>query len=176
MTELLVAHPNYGLTRFLHARLLKERGRFDEALAELDFSEQPAILRRRPCRRNARPFEAYRGDAAAARASLQKLTEIAREDGVDTLLIAGVYARLGDVDTAIDWLEKGYGRRDNTLLSIFTSPLLKPLHGDPRFIELCRRLHYDISQPSSAHSMFGIGLSSASAIGRSSHPIATGTS
>ena len=40
MRELLVAHPNYGLTRFLHARLLKERGRFDEALAELDFSEQ----------------------------------------------------------------------------------------------------------------------------------------
>jgi len=175
MPELLVAHPNHGLSRFLHARLLKERGRFDEALAELDFSARlqytaATVLVERAS------VHAWRGDAAAARALLQNLTEIAREDSVDTLLMAGVYARLGDVDTAIDWLEKGYARRDNTLLSIFTSPLLKPLHADPRFIELCRRLHYDISQPGSAHSMFGIGLSSASAIGRSSHPIATGTS
>jgi serine/threonine protein kinase/Flp pilus assembly protein TadD len=39
MDDLLVAHPNFGLTRFLHARLLKEQGKFDEALAELQFSE-----------------------------------------------------------------------------------------------------------------------------------------
>ncbi len=175
MRELLVAHPNYGLTRYLHARLLKERGRFDEALAELDFSERlgysaVTVLVERAS------VHAWRGDAEAARAVLRKLTEIAKEEAVDTLLIAGVYVRLGDVDAAFDWLEKGYARRDNTLLSIFTSPLLKPLHADPRFIELCRRLHYDTSQPGSAYNMFGIGLSSASAVGRSSHPIATGTS
>ena len=30
--ELLVAHPNYGFTRFLNARLLKEQGRFDKKI------------------------------------------------------------------------------------------------------------------------------------------------
>jgi tetratricopeptide (TPR) repeat protein len=185
MQELLVAHPNHNLTRFINARLLKERGRYDEALAELDFSRQlqysvVTVMVERAS------IYAYRGDSAAARALLEKLTEIATTNQpVDTLLTAGVYARLGDFDAAFEWLEKGYASRDSTLLSIATSPVLKPLHNDPRFAELCRRLHYDMSQlgsrqpgnqPGSAHNMFGIGLRSASAVGSFSHPIATGTS
>ena len=141
MNQLLVAHPNFGLTRYLHARLLKEQGKFDEALAELAFSErlQWATVTVDAERAS---IEAYRGDQSAARAHLARLTEIAERQPVDTLLIAGVYARLGDVDAAFAWLERGYARRDNTLLSIATSPVLKPLRGDSRFTDLLRRLHY----------------------------------
>lgn len=142
MTELLVAHPNFGFSRYLHARLLKERGRFDEALAELDFSERLQFSNVTTLAERA-SVEAWRGNHEGARAALRQLGEIARKQPVDTLLISGVYAKLGDRDTALSWLERGFEQRDNTLLSIATSPLLKPLHGEPRFIALCRRLHFD---------------------------------
>jgi tetratricopeptide (TPR) repeat protein len=142
MTELLVAHPNFGFSRYLHARLLKERGRFDEALAELDFSERLQFSSVTALAERA-SIEAWRGNHEGARAALEKLTEIARTQPVDTLLIAGVHAKLGDRDAALSWLERGFKQRDNTLLSIATSPLLKPLHGEPRFATLCRRLHFD---------------------------------
>jgi serine/threonine protein kinase len=142
MKELLVAHPNFGFSRYLHARLLKEQGRFDEALAELAFSEQLQYASVTVMAERA-SIEAYRGNTKAAFDILAALTEKSATQSVDTLLIAGVYAKLGDADTALTWLERGYARRDNTLLSLATSPLLKPLRSHPRFIDLRRRLGFD---------------------------------
>lgn len=141
MRELLVAHPNFGFTRFLHARLLKEQGRFGEASEELRFSESlqysfVTVVAERAS------VAAYRGDVPAARADLDYLTRISASQAVDSLLIAGVYAKLGEFDRALNWLESAYAQRDNTLLSLATSPILKPLHADPRFATLLRRLHF----------------------------------
>ena len=142
MKDLLVAYPNFGLTRFLNARLLKEEGRYDEALAELQFSQSlqyspVTVLVERAS------VEAYRGDTVHAIADLQTLDNYSQTRPVDGLLMAGVYAKLGSFDRAIDWLEKAYVRRDSTLLSIATSPVLKPLRSDPRFTNLLRRLHFN---------------------------------
>jgi tetratricopeptide (TPR) repeat protein len=142
MKELLVAYPNFGLTRFLEARLLKEQGKFEEALAELRFAESlqytpVTVLAERAS------VEAYRGNAAAARATLLRLREASKTEPVDGLLMAGVYAKLGDFDSAFELLERGYAQRDSTLLSVATSPVLKPLSGDARFAALLRRLHFE---------------------------------
>jgi tetratricopeptide (TPR) repeat protein len=142
MKDLLVAYPNFGSTRYLHARLLKEQGKFDEALAELRFSESlqftaVTLLAERAS------VAAYRGNAAEARADLQRLKEASRTQPVDGLLMAGVYAKLGDFDSAFDLLEGAYARRDSTLLSAATSPVLKALRGDSRFAALLRRLHFE---------------------------------
>jgi tetratricopeptide (TPR) repeat protein len=141
MKDLLVAYPNFGLTRFLNARLLKEQGRFDEAFAELDFAESLqyspiTILVERAS------VEAYRGHTVAALEHLRRLEKASQTGPVDGLLIAGVYAKLNYFDTAFDWLDKSYARRDSTLLSTATSPVLMPLRSDPRFKNLLRRLHY----------------------------------
>jgi tetratricopeptide (TPR) repeat protein len=141
MRELLVAYPNFGLTRFLNARLLKEQGRFDEALAELDFSESlqyspVTVLVERAS------VEAHRGRAAEALDAMRRLEKASQTKPVDGLLIAGVYACLGDAGRAFAWLEKAYARRDSTLLSLPTSPVLKPLRTDPRYLDFLRRLHY----------------------------------
>lgn len=141
MKDLLVAHPNFGLTRFLNARLLKEQGRFDEALAELQFSESlqyspVTVLVERAS------VEAYRGNSGAALEDLSLLEKASQTKPVDGLLIAGVYARLGYFDAAFEWLEGAYSRRDSTLLSLATSPVLKPLRTDPRFRSFMRRLHF----------------------------------
>lgn len=142
MKELLVAYPNFGFTRFLHARLLKEQGKFDEALEELRFSESlqyTAVT----IQAERASVEAYRGHAAKARASLRRLKEESQTQPVDGLLMAGVYAKLGDFDSAFQLLEAAYLRRDSTLLSVATSPVLKPLRGDPRYASLLRRLHFE---------------------------------
>jgi tetratricopeptide (TPR) repeat protein len=141
MDELLLAYPNYGLTRFLHARLLKEQGRFDEALAELQFSERlqyspVTVLAERAS------VEAYRGNTVEALGDLQRLDRTSRTAPVDGLLIAGVYARLGRPDDAFVWLERAYARHDTTLLSLATSPVLQPLRSDQRFAVLARLLHF----------------------------------
>jgi hypothetical protein len=39
-------------------------------------------------------------------------------------------------------LNKAYSRRDTTLLSPKTSPVLKTLHEDPRFRDFLVRLHF----------------------------------
>jgi tetratricopeptide (TPR) repeat protein len=141
MRELLIAYPNFGFTRFLNARLLKEEGRYDDALNELRFSE---ALQYAPVTVEVEraSIDAYRGQVDAARIRLDRLREMSRKQPVDTLLIAGVYARLGDANAAFDWLEEGYARRDSTVLSIATSPLLTPLHSDIRFARLMERLHF----------------------------------
>jgi len=142
MDELLVAYPNFGFTRFLHARLLKEQGRFNEALAELTVSGETLQYSPITVLAERASIEAYRGNVAQARVHLRVLKETSATQPVDNVLIAGVHARLGDLDAAFDWLERAYTRRDNTLLSLNTSPVLKPLRTDPRFALLLQRLHF----------------------------------
>ena len=69
---------------------------------------------------------------AIAQAADQKLSQLAPQ----------LDARLGRFEEAFEWLNRAYARRDTTLLSLATSPVLKPLRGDPRFAALARRLHF----------------------------------
>ncbi len=60
-------------------------------------------------------------------------------------VIAGVYARLGDKDRAFYWLEQGYEHRDRigaygSIAYIKVDHELDPLHSDPRFTDLVRRV------------------------------------
>jgi tetratricopeptide (TPR) repeat protein len=141
MKELLVAYPNFGFARFLHARLLKEKGRYDDALEELGFSQRLQYSGVTVVAEKA-SVEAYRGDSRTALKYLGDLRKIAQTQPVDNLLVAGVYAKLNDYESAFKWLDFAYAQRDSTLLSAATSPVLLPIRRDPRFIDLLRRLHF----------------------------------
>ncbi|MGA2924324.1 MAG: protein kinase [Candidatus Sulfotelmatobacter sp.] len=54
--------------------------------------------------------------------------------------IAGMYAELGDKDQAFQWLNTAYQERDFFLFGLKTDFLLDPLHSDPRFAELVRKV------------------------------------
>jgi tetratricopeptide (TPR) repeat protein len=54
--------------------------------------------------------------------------------------IAELYADLGDNDQAFRWLNTAYQERDWLLLGLKTDFLLDPLHSDPRFAELVRKV------------------------------------
>ena len=60
----------------------------------------------------------------------------------DTWFIAQIYAVLGEKDEAFRWLEAAYGPHHHPYLPwIMHPPAFKPLHDDPRFQDLLRRLN-----------------------------------
>jgi hypothetical protein len=48
----------------------------------------------------------------------------------------------GDKDEAFRWLEKGYQDRSVCMQFTKVDPRLTPLHGDPRYEDLLRRLAF----------------------------------
>jgi uncharacterized protein HemY len=56
------------------------------------------------------------------------------------ILAAELCTQLGDRDRAFHWLEEAYKSKDYDLLSVKVYPPLEPLHADPRFADLVRRL------------------------------------
>lgn len=57
--------------------------------------------------------------------------------------IAAVYAELGDLDTAFEYLDRAYELRSPGLLELKVEPWFDPLRKDPRFDDLLRRLELD---------------------------------
>jgi eukaryotic-like serine/threonine-protein kinase len=54
--------------------------------------------------------------------------------------IASLYAELGDKDQAFRWFETAYQERDFSMLGLRTDFSLDPIHSDPRFAELVRKM------------------------------------
>ena len=60
----------------------------------------------------------------------------------DTWFIAQIYAVLGEKDEVFRWLEAAYGPHHHPYLPwIMQPPAFKPLHDDPRFKDLLRRMN-----------------------------------
>jgi serine/threonine protein kinase/Tfp pilus assembly protein PilF/TolB-like protein len=55
-------------------------------------------------------------------------------------LIAAIHAQIGDKDSAMEFLEKSYQRREFWMAHLKVEPRLDSLRGDPRFEELLRRV------------------------------------
>jgi Tfp pilus assembly protein PilF len=141
LQEQMKTFPNFPLTRFLSARLLKIEGDFRNAEDELSFAEKLGlnpltILVERAS------LEKYEGNVGAARRDIARIVEASHITEVDGLLLAGDYAGLNEYDEAFAVLEAAYRRKDNTLLSLATSPVIQPLRQDPRYISLLKRLHF----------------------------------
>jgi TolB-like protein/DNA-binding winged helix-turn-helix (wHTH) protein/cytochrome c-type biogenesis protein CcmH/NrfG len=55
--------------------------------------------------------------------------------------IAEVYAFRNQPDAAFEWLDRAYAQRDSGLIGTKVEPLLKNLHGDPRFAAFLKKLN-----------------------------------
>lgn len=49
-------------------------------------------------------------------------------------------AALGDIDTVMDLLERGYHERSDWMYTMGTQPWFKPYHGHPRFMQLMEQM------------------------------------
>lgn len=80
------------------------------------------------------------GNEVKAREILEELDERAKTAYVSPYHFAYVYTGLGEIDTAMDWLERAVSERTGPAYSIKGSFLLTPLQAHPRFRALLRQM------------------------------------
>ena len=54
--------------------------------------------------------------------------------------IAGIYSNLGEIDNALEWLERAYEERSGYLISILNDFTFQNLHSEPRFQALLEKI------------------------------------
>jgi TolB-like protein/DNA-binding winged helix-turn-helix (wHTH) protein len=72
-------------------------------------------------------------------AALRELIE--KYQAIDPYLIAQVYAFRNQPDEVFKWLNRAYAERNDGLIYMKPDPVLKSLHGDPRFAALLKKLN-----------------------------------
>lgn len=108
------------------------QGRLQDALAEM---EQDPVL---PAGLQGRAIVYYAmGRRSESDHALAELIAKYQEGRYST---AEAYAFRGETDRALDWLEQAYVHDDGRLREIKIDPLLKSLHGNPRYIALLKKL------------------------------------
>jgi tetratricopeptide (TPR) repeat protein len=80
------------------------------------------------------------GVRADIRRALADLENGARGQYAANTQIAGLKTALGDVDGAFESLERSFRERDGGLIVLAVEPEWQPLHSDPRFADLMRRV------------------------------------
>jgi tetratricopeptide (TPR) repeat protein len=128
--------PHFGTTYTWLAWSYEQKGLYDQSI------EAIAKAYRYPPEIAAALKEAYvkSGWKGYWRKRLELAQERAKGGFVQPSGFAAIYARLGENDQAIEWLEKAYEERDSWLFSLKEHPEWDSLRSDPRFKDLLRRL------------------------------------
>jgi eukaryotic-like serine/threonine-protein kinase len=113
-------------------------GRFADAVAEMQTARKieaaPSVLEML-----AGAYAAW-GKKDEARRVLAELNEQATKHYVCPYEVATVHAGLGDKESTLQWLEKGYQEGADCMAWIGSDPKLDAMRGDPRFEDLKRRM------------------------------------
>jgi len=86
------------------------------------------------------------GRPAEARAVLSDLMKFSAKQYVAADEIAAVHAALGDKEEAFQWLERAYREHSASLYDVGVLRTFLPLHSDPRFADLLKRIGLDPAQ------------------------------
>lgn len=66
---------------------------------------------------------------------------VARYADADAYQVAQAHAGRGEIDQAFAWLDRAEAQRDAGLVHLKFDPLMRPLHGDPRYLAWLRKLN-----------------------------------
>jgi TolB-like protein len=134
--------PNVALVHENLGTALEEIGHYDEAIheylsARLLYGEEQAIV--------SGLRHEYRKFGMTGFRQEQLRVALGRWKGwhVDTFQIASFYARLGDAEHALEWLEKAAGVHSGMLIWIKMYPDFKLVADHPQIRTLCRRVGLD---------------------------------
>jgi len=83
---------------------------------------------------------ALSGRRTEAQMLLAELTALSKHRYVPPSAFAFLHTGLGNTDQALEWLEKSYQERSNSLLYLKIDPMWDSLRPDPRFQDLLRRI------------------------------------
>jgi hypothetical protein len=82
------------------------------------------------------------GRRAEARKVLEELRERSKREYTSSYFVATIYAGLGSKDQAFARLQKAFEDRADELVFLKADPRFDPLHSDPRFQDLLRRMNF----------------------------------
>jgi TolB-like protein len=117
----------------------REKGQFDSAVA----------IYRRVQRFTPLPIMglaitlARMGRTDEARRMLADFEAEAQRHYFSPTVLAAVHVALGETDAAFADLERGFAGHDGVLWMLPDAPEFEPLHGDPRYHDLLRRMHLE---------------------------------
>jgi Tfp pilus assembly protein PilF len=115
----------------------REQGRYDLALAE--YRRAQGFMGDQPLHGYAITY-ARMGKTQEARDLLDRLEAYGQRHYVNPILLAEIHASLGEKDLAFEWLERAAKDRTVLMAGLNAWPELDPLHSDPRFAALSRRI------------------------------------
>jgi hypothetical protein len=72
---------------------------------------------------------------------LDTLIRDSSERYVSAAEIAGVYAALGDTNKTLEWLDKACGEHASALIYLNIDPVYDPMHPNPQFQAIVRRIN-----------------------------------
>ena len=138
--KVLEMEPNFPAARSVLGSVLVQKGMYEEAIVEykkvLELIKGAAIAEASVKALIGRAF-AKSGKRSEA---VKLLEEAAAAGPALSYLIAGIYAALGETDSAFEWLSKAYEQHDVQLVSVKVDPTLDPVRSDPRFADLAERV------------------------------------
>jgi DNA-binding winged helix-turn-helix (wHTH) protein/tetratricopeptide (TPR) repeat protein len=135
--QAIVVDPDFWIGQLHLAQVLVEQGEMDLALAALNNSGKLGVNSKVIALRGY--VFGKLGRTEEAQNVLQTLLAIARERYVPPYAMAMVHAGLGQLELALQWLERCYDARDVHLIFLTMDPKWDPLRSEPRFSNLLRR-------------------------------------
>lgn len=134
----LEMEPQFGLANVILTWSYEQKEMFKDAIFQgqraIDLIDSPQV-------------QSYLGHAYAssgeedkAREILKALIEQSEKRFVSPLCIATIYAGLGELDEAFEWMEKAYEVRSFDITYLNVWPMVDNLRSDPRFDEILERI------------------------------------
>jgi TolB-like protein/Tfp pilus assembly protein PilF len=137
----LELEPNYMPTHFVLGNAYIQQHNWEAAIGEFEL-----IYRRDDEAYLALGFLGYAHAMAGHRAEAESLRNILKDISLRKYVspygIIIICVALGQVDEAMEFFEQLYVERNDWLVWLKVSPKLKPLHDDPRFQDLLRRIGF----------------------------------
>jgi TolB-like protein/DNA-binding winged helix-turn-helix (wHTH) protein/Tfp pilus assembly protein PilF len=137
--ELLELAPNYVWAHYELAQIYEQKGRAEEAAQE--YLKADELFGMEP-KRVAQLTEAIAKSGVQGywKRRLENYKESAKSNYVPSVLVAGACVRVGDKESAFQWLEKGFEERDDLLINLKVEPVFDGIRSDPRYQDLVRRV------------------------------------
>jgi tetratricopeptide (TPR) repeat protein len=131
--------PNFPTSHYFLGRAYEAKRMYDQAVEEYMAS---AALNRLPPEAIAQMKSIYAksGWKAFVQANMERVVEQANKGQFSPFVIASFYAKLGQKDEALAWLEKGYEERDFRMTLISVDYEFDVLRSDARFVALLHRM------------------------------------
>jgi eukaryotic-like serine/threonine-protein kinase len=138
--------PTFPLTHYFFSGCLQAMGNSEQAIAEQQKGELLSGASLDEASAEAKEFRSAL-QAGGAKSYWQKNLELTLKGYAQAgtryfpaLSLAAAFARVGNKDKALEWLEKSYVEKDGNITLIKSTPDFDNLRDDPRFLNLVRRL------------------------------------